>query len=66
MKKEEYPGTLIPTIQDVFRLERVQRRAMKIIEALENFVYEERLKELGLFSMENRNISQDLITAFQY
>lgn len=65
-RKRSIPGTLIPTIQDVYRLERVQRRAMKIIEALENFLYEERRKELGLFSTENRNISQDLITVFQY
>ena len=59
------PGLGLQHRKDVELLRRAQRTT-KMIQELELLFCEDKLRELGLFSLEKRRLWGDLITAFQY
>ena len=52
--------------KDCWLLERVQKRATKMVKRIKDLSYEERLKELGMFSLRYRRLRGDLIEVFKF
>lgn len=47
-------------------MEEVQQKAMKIIKVLEHLLYEGKLQDLGLLSLEKKRLQEDLIAVYRY
>ena len=52
--------------KDCWLLERVQKRATKMVSGISNLTYEDRLKKLNMFSLRYRRLRGDLIEVFKF
>ena len=52
-------------VRDILVLEKVQRRATKLVKGYEKFSYEQRLKSLGIYTLFCRHQCGDLIEVFK-
>ena len=52
-------------VKDADKLERVQRRATKMVPSLRNVSYEEGLKRLFMLSLRRRRLRGDMIKVFK-
>ena len=52
--------------ENCWLLEIVQERATKIVKPIKDLSYEEKLKELGMFSLRYRRMPGDLIEVFKF
>ncbi len=62
-KLQHYWNTTLSA--DINQLERIQRLATRLVRGLRHVPYEERLRQLNLFSLERRRLQSDLILAFR-